>query len=327
MEFNTNGHVKVTKEWILSCVREVEIFKHYIPSFKVVGRPFCSELRRDRKPSCSVRISARGKGLYIDYATGEKMSPYDYVMAKYGIIHFGVALHRIADDMNLSGNNKSNGITYGAVEIKKGIDIDIVAIEQKKVRIVSKPFTYSGLAYWKSFGISKKILEKFNIKELEGFFLSDLYYKCKLGYAYCFGKYRYKILQPYKDFKWMTNVSSNFIQGYSQLPKSGNTLFITKSLKDVMTLYTIGAYAVAPQSESSQIHKEAVIKFKKNWKNIIIYYDNDKAGLEHAKLQSELHSLPYIYNPLNEPKDASDYYKKYGKESLKTLIRKLLERK
>ena len=48
---------------------------------------------------------------------------------------------------------------------------------------------------------------------------------------------------------------------------------------------------------------------------MIIFYDNDTPGLVQAKKYSEQYNLPYIYLPLDGPKDISDYYKAFGKEA------------
>ena len=67
-----------------------------------------------------------------------------------------------------------------------------------------------------------------------------------------------KIYQPYSKFKWLSNTSVSDLQGLSQLPKSGDTLVITKSLKDVMCLDIWGIPAVAPSSESCVIPSDIV---------------------------------------------------------------------
>ena len=55
-----------------------------------------------------------------------------------------------------------------------------------------------------------------------------------------------KIYQPYSNFKWLSNTSASDLQGLSQLPDRGDTLVITKSLKDVMCLDIWDIPAIAP---------------------------------------------------------------------------------
>ena len=56
----------------------------------------------------------------------------------------------------------------------------------------------------------------------------------------------FKIYKPYADkyTKWRNNLTELDIQGYKQLPKTGDILVITKSMKDVMC-YTRWVYQLS----------------------------------------------------------------------------------
>jgi hypothetical protein len=327
MKFTTKGHIvagELKKEDILNKISAHDIFKYYITTYNSPGRAFCSELRKDRSPSCSIKILGNNNAVYKDFSTGEVYGPITYVQHKYGILYHQ-ALILISNDFNLE-------LCIGNVPKKTMGYIGEVQKEQPKesivrIRIVSKPFTTDGLEYWKQYGVTIEILDLFEIKQLEGYYLKYNYFKVRkkeLAFSYHFGSYRYKILKPDSDNKWFTNCNANILQGFKQLPERGKLLIITKSNKDIMTLRSIGLYAVAPQSESTQIPDGAISYLKDRWEKIVIWYDNDKPGLELADKHSLIYNAPYVYIPIGDSKDPSDYRKDHGEGRLKLLIKQLL---
>lgn len=77
------------------------------------------------------------------------------------------------------------------------------------------------------------------------------------------------------------------------LPKSGDAIVITKSLKDIMVLYEFGIPAIAPISENCYLtdaqHNKLVNRFNK----VILFYDNDKAGIHNLNKFRKEHSELY----------------------------------
>ena len=66
------------------------------------------------------------------------------------------------------------------------------------------------------------------------------------------------------------------------LPKSGEYVVITKSMKDVMCLYSLGIPSIAPTSENCFLSEAQYHKLKERFKYIILLYDNDRPGLKAA---------------------------------------------
>ena len=62
--YNTKGYQILSAENILKKVTEYDIFKYYISGLEAPGKKFCSELRKDRNPSCSIKILTSGKAFY-----------------------------------------------------------------------------------------------------------------------------------------------------------------------------------------------------------------------------------------------------------------------
>lgn len=79
------------------------------------------------------------------------------------------------------------------------------------------------------------------------------------------------------------------------MPKEGGEfLVITKSLKDVMCLYSCGITAIAPISENCFLNESQYERLRKKFKKIIIFFDNDLAGISNMnKFRKE---FPDIYS-------------------------------
>lgn len=82
-----------------------------------------------------------------------------------------------------------------------------------------------------------------------------------------------------RKYRFISNWKSFRLQGDHMLPKTGDYLVITKSLKDVMTLYNLGIPAIAPISENCFLSEAQYHRLKERFKHIILLYDNDRPGL------------------------------------------------
>ena len=82
MKFKTEGHIaagELKKSDILNRISAHDIFKYYISSYLSPGKTFCSELRKDRKPSCSIKILGNNNAIYKDFSNGDVYGPITYV--------------------------------------------------------------------------------------------------------------------------------------------------------------------------------------------------------------------------------------------------------
>ena len=110
------------------------------------------------------------------------------------------------------------------------------------------------------------------------------------------------------------------------LPKKGNLLIITKSMKDVLTLKGLGYAAIAPQSENSYPKREQIEVLKSRFDKILVFLDNDRAGLKAMASLRRMYRLLFYAIPLNyKVKDISDFHKKYGRAKTQQLIDSLSE--
>lgn len=312
-----NYRNNITKEDIFSKISEADIFKFYIPSLVEYGKPFCSELRRDRSPSCSVKLDGN-RAFYKDFSTGEFYDAISYVMKKFGC-EYGDALRIIANDFKI----ESITVTRNDAQILAGVDP--TSKKQTIIQIRSKKFTEGQLKYWNLYGITEEILNIYKVKAISHYWINEHRFEAgAFTFAYPISS-KYKIYQPFdKEWKWISSTDKMCIQGYDQLPKEGDLLFITSSLKDVMTLYSLGYSAIAPSSESTLISHTMIEFLKKRFKRVLVYYDNDYPGLKNAYYHSIAYGTDYIFHPFDEDdKDPSDYYCNHGNEQTQILIRDL----
>ena len=317
---------KITKDFILSKVNQESIMQHYtglnVSSKKLMLSPF----RVDNHFTVSF-YKSKSDILYLhDFATNEHINCFQAVMKKFGCNYYE-ALDIIAKDF---------GLIEGINNVKeKPLSVEsLKETESAKIQVQMKNFTEKELEWWKSFGISRKILKKYHVFSLQHIFLNgELKFtsseQCPI-YGYYFGKDKnckelWKIYFPTNKecgIRFLNNLPNKKLQGYKQLKDSGDILIITKSQKDCMCFYEFGINAVSPSSESTFCSEKQIEEFKNRFKHIIVMYDQDKAGKHNMyKIRLKYPELDYFVIPSYlKAKDFSDLVKLYGKEKVKELL-------
>ena len=111
------------------------------------------------------------------------------------------------------------------------------------------------------------------------------------------------------------------LQGAHQLPAEGDLLVVTKSMKDVMCLYSLGLTAIAPNSENLFLTESQFEKLSKRFKKIVVFYDNDLPGIHNMNQIRKKFNIDCIFIPRSYgAKDISDFHAKYGREKTLNLI-------
>lgn len=320
----------LTKDNLLTKIDSYTLFKAYCPNFVNLDDMFFSEDRKETSPSCC--ISKIGDDLlYTDFGKAGKtrsLRIIDYVMYRYGL-NFQNTLRKINEDFDLGlGYDTSGKSKLGeAVKNTKHNKVNIKKLKSKPtsiIKIKSRDFDDRDFKYWESYGWKKEHLLASDIKPITHYWLTSskcnnkLFYvpKGKLVYSYDYywnkGIFRRKLYLPNTDIHFISNVDDTVVQGKSMLPEKGDTLFITKSYKDIGPFMNIGYYAIAPNAENQFIPEQYFNKLKKDWKNIYIWFDNDDTGIKNSKLFSEKYNIPYFHNDIEDPKDPSDFVFNYS---------------
>lgn len=327
MNFSLNRQPKVNKDLILSLYSEEQIFSFYIGSEVKSKKLFRSKLRNDKNPTCSIYRNKSGALIYKDFATGQHLNCFAYVMELFNC-DYHQAVHIIANDFNII---RDSSITRNKGKIISN-DFRIEEKEFSKIQIEKQDFTELELKWWLKFGITPEILKEYNVYSCKHVFLNGQLIAKSQRHCPIFGYYGkkyqgFELWRCYfpkrKTFRFITNWMSKKIQGYDQLPKSGKLLVITKSMKDVMCLYSMGITAIAPNSETQFVSDTVLEDLKKRFKNIVVFFDNDETGIAFMnKIKKKHPELVYTWLPRKlGAKDISDFYKENGRKATLNLIK------
>lgn len=324
-----NASLQITKDEILKYITELQILERYCTNFRSLDSNFKSEFYNDTNPSCRIVVSASGIPYYKDYGNGDYFLAFDYVSRKYGSSYHETC-NIIANDFGLKRTNLN--VTPQLLMVN---DSPKLVKVKSNIQVIVKPFSLIDYEYWNQYGVSLTTLQFFNVKAVSHVYLNkgDKHYVFEYKnsnplYSYKFFKNNteyLKIYNPYsitKEGKWLTNVGSDCLQGYDQLPETGDILFITKSLKDVMVFYEMQYSAVGLQAETNKLSKKSWDELSKRFKRIILLLDNDHQGRTSTGDFILEYDVEFIF--IDQEKDISDYLKNYGLEKAKKLIKKKL---
>lgn len=319
---------KIDKDFILSKINQESIMQHYTGNDVTSKKLVTSCLRSDNHVTCGYYKSKSGVLYMHDFATGEHLDCWNLVMKMFNVNYYQ-ALEIIAKDFCLIDSN--------IVKTKPVIVPEIKETESAIIQVQIKSFTQKELDWWQQFGINKKILKKYHIYSLQYVFLNgELRFtsseKCPI-YGYYFGKDKnskelWKIYFPFnkeKGIRFINNLPKKILQGYHQLPKTGDLLVITKSMKDVASMYSFGITAVSTPSESTFISDKQLEEFKSRFKHIVVLYDSDRPGKHNLwMIRKKYPELNYFVLSNNLEKDFTDTLKVIGTDKMKELIKQFM---
>ena len=80
--YNTKGYQILSAENILKKVTEYDIFKYYISGLEAPGKKFCSELRKDRNPSCSIKYRISDSNIRVF----DKINSHSYELININMV-------------------------------------------------------------------------------------------------------------------------------------------------------------------------------------------------------------------------------------------------
>lgn len=310
----------ITLDYILSKVTEYDIYAHYLGQFKV-GAIYNSPFRKDKNPSFGIYYSKRTRQLlFKDHGNGKCGNVVKFVSLLKGITNYNDILSDIVNQLKITPDTKLDSSKQ------------YIPSSETVIGVVRQNFTSVDTNYWSQFHISLSTLKKYDVSSIKYYLcngiVKGIYKNDNPMYAYKVYN-NFKIYRPLGDkyTKWRNNLTEYDIQGFKQLPKKGDILFITKSLKDVMCLYEMGIPAISPSSESTFIPDDILEDLKKRFKRIIILFDRDQAGCRNTiKLRNKYHLNALFLNKKFEAKDISDAIKRNGFNVIKEWLENELEK-
>lgn len=316
---------KVTREFLLEHNTEETYMQTYL-GVPVKKGLFISPIRHDKRPTASFFRSRDGALLFHDFGIGFKADFVGVVRQLFNL-SYSQALNKIASDFGLN-----NGQEQCIPKIKVSVcEETITAHEAAQIQIEMQDFTQKELDWWASYGITPETLRKYRVYSCKNVFLNGNYFTCSTPTSPAFGYFGglkegneiWKIYFPKrKMYRFISNWNGTMLQGSQHLPKSGNFLVITKSMKDVMALHEFGIPAIAPGSETSFVTNQQLDRLKSRFKEIIVFYDNDLPGIMGMrKIKKQHPELKFVWIPRSYgAKDFSDLYKKFGKDVVRDML-------
>lgn len=304
------------KDLIFSNITDQDIYEKYFGAFEL-GKAYNSVLRKDEKASSGFYVSQTGKIIYNDFSNGLKVDSIQFVMKLFGLDYYA-AQRKIVQDFNIT--KKGAIVTKPVVPVKEDIIINIVP----------KPFNKKDELYWNSYWINKRELERYRVYSVESTLIRGKFIPTKedeLKFAYILEGNNREYVKIYTPFsskvKWISNCPLNISWGIEDITE-GSTLVITKSLKDMIVLRKVLPNVIGLQNESLAAVKSGLIEdLKTRFDRIVVFFDNDNAGIQAAKEMSEKYNIEYTLIPERALKlgikDPSDYIQKFGLNKLKEL--------
>jgi hypothetical protein len=312
----------LTAKYILTHVSEEEIFAKY--GVPVQTGSFCSPLRKDRSPTCVFYRAKRSNKLFLrDWAGYFHGDCFDLAGAcPPRLDNFDAILKRVAADFGLLPGNTfvpDRQPLFSTVQIEKQLC---------EIGVRRRPWNDVDREFWGQWDFKGSTLELYHVTPVERVWVDgSLVYtyinKLDVGYVYHFGEYDYKVYFPRRQKYRFLHNNAEIVQGYIQLPPTGDACIITKSLKDVMKLHEFNIAAVAPMSESQMLSNDMLNDLTQRFTTLFSLYDNDRPGKRTtARMRREQGMIPLLM-PKGYPKDFTDFYNQRGYDSTLALIETL----
>lgn len=308
-------------------VSDEDIFSLIFGSTPELGILYTSPFRIDSTPRCwfeyyneKLRFNDFGNPEIINGIKMRSITALDAVR-----VYFNLSLQ---EAIKFILNNTTEGIkiidrtSQCPKEVKKDVEI----------LIKRRDFGKRDKKFWSKFGISSQNLiddkvVAFDQVQLLNTRKGDFEFRVyDIGYAYTdFKDSRKKLYFPNREKrkKFISNLCPNDIGGFYQLDYLVDKLVITKAYKDWRVLKNCGVKNVVwTQNESAIPSDQKLINFLTMAKEIVVFYDNDEAGIKGAKVLKDKfdsfqpNKTSYLYLNDYSIKDPSDLIKEKGKQEL-----------
>lgn len=298
----------LNKENILAKVSSYEIINHYLKPFHKYGslkqgqhisNPFLTTPQKT--PSFNIYETQQG-WRYKDFSNDDDGDIFDLIQ-RLNNCSFKESLTIINEDFQLSLHDQL--ATNFSVRLEKDWNLQ-------------------SSNYWKTYGITSAILNKYHVKEVNSYTRvtkNDKKITVTTSidnpiFAYTdtqSGWYKiYRPLDKKYKFSWLGNKPKNYHFGLDQLPQTGGQIFITGGEKDVLSLAAKGYNAISLNSETAIPSKVLIENLKQRFKEVIVLYDLDSTGKEQSEKLCKLFGLYRLVLPdaLAEVngKDISDFF-------------------
>ena len=278
---------------------------------------------KERTPSMCIYFDTKVKVYkYKDFSTGKGGSAIDLVK-DLNNLPYHKACNLIVEQYNDYVLHNNGG--YDVKEFK----------EQSKYKVdsfVFRPWTTQDQYFWTQFNIGSKLLDEYCVRPLSYYTMIKDGKELVISGNYIYGYFTkggelYKIYQPKTSDKKFLKIKDH-LQGGQHL-EDNDYLIILSSLKDMMALKSLklsNINVVAPDSENSMIRKDTMEQFIKDYKKVIVMFDNDDAGIKAMeKYKTTYPAVEILLLPMS--KDLSDSIKDNGAKAVRDRLVPLINKK
>lgn len=322
-----NADFLFSKGDILERVDEYTLYCHYLEYEPQFGIKYTSPIRTeagdyDDNPSFGIfhsRTRSDVEYMWKDQGKGIHGDIFDLVRILFSLKTHYESVEKIAADF---------GLINKQIE---AIRIPVVVPQPQKefrIRVKSRPLDGRDMLYWNRYNINKDLLDHYHVTAIQAYWMTADQDTPKFprtpGYAYRLWD-RYKLYFPFepKDFKFRNNLNETHLEGFTQLRFNSDLLVITKAMKDVMFMRSIGIEAVAPRGEHTMIEGEHMRLFLERYKHVVTFMDND--GKNKAPEYKTQYGIPLVQLPLScGQKDPTDHCHAYGAEMTEQVVLNLI---
>lgn len=319
---------------VLAHVTDYEIYSYYLGHAFQIGKIMPSPFREDKKPSFNIyKDKFYNSLLHKDFGDSRFSGDcFSFVEQRFPGTTYKEALNKVMLDI-YSGRLKPYLSYAERKPTEKTTKIRCLIQYEPQFKLSKE-----GLDYWNGIGITEEWRSFFKIQGAKSLYVDNnetwtgtttnpiFIYKV-------FDKIKaYRPLETNKAKKWISNCSRYDIQGWEQLPdiNDSDTIIITKSLKDVAVLRTLGYLAISPSAESVMIPPTAMRLLSTQYgiKKFIVLYDRDHAGMQGAKKMFTAYrgtyNITFKFIGRGFPKDVADFRRVNDVSSTKRYLLYLL---
>lgn len=325
----------VTLDDILSKTTEADILAYYL-GVTEIPCIIHSPLRIDNKASFGLYSRDGHRVYYVDFATKDRGNTFDILCKLWGC-NYIEALAKIAHDIS-KFSTKDLGINTP----KQHLTPKISKLNNTELQCKVRDWASHDIEYWASYGISLDWLKYAEVYPISHKIVIKDDNKYVFGadkYAYAYVEHKdnktfIKIYQPLnkKGYKWAGNIDRSVWSLWTKIPKFGNNLIISSSVKDCLNIMcNLGIPAICMQGEGYKPKPQIIEELKSRYKNIILFYDNDYNNPDNPGKKDSIElSLEYNLKRVEIPakyesKDPSDLFKKYGRNRYLEIMNEILK--
>ena len=317
--------------------RGLEVFSFYMPIDFVPKRNFRNPLYEDKRASCNIYLDTKSQCYRMKDFGNEAYSGdcFWFAATMLGLdvrSNFRKVLLTIIQDLNL--NITVDFKTDENRKTKSPKDVRLVSptptntkerlSEKKKVfKLYEQPFNAEELSFWLRYGITDRILQRYQVKSLfryetisnQGKPFSLTSTREEPMFCYMMGDF-VKLYRPQSKLRFLYGGDKlkDYIFGFEQLPSKGDVLFITGGEKDVLSLSSHHFNAICFNSETASIPEPIIESLQLRFRHIVLLYDTDETGLREAERQAKLLEPYHVFylrlslQGTKAEKDISDFF-------------------